>query len=252
MPRVIFLGTAAAIPDENHENTHLAIIGDHQTYLVDTAGNPIARLKRAGIDPVLMAGIILTHFHPDHTYALPLLLMDMWLLGRQKALDIYGLEETLSRMEKALDAYGWTAWPGFFQVHFHSLPAEGKNLVLQTEEFTITETLVCHIVPTIGLRIESKSSGKVFAYSCDTEPCAALIDLACEADFLVHEAAGKSKGHTSPEQAGEVASQARARSLYLIHYPVGDQYHPEAWIKSAQATYSGEVTLAQDFLEVEF
>ncbi len=252
MPRAIILGTAAAIPDEKHENTHLAIIGERQVLLIDTTGSPIVRLKKAGIDPVKVSGIILTHFHPDHTYALPLLLMDMWLLGRKEELDIYGLEDTLVRAENMLDTYGWKKWPGFFQVYFHPISSPGQTRIIQNDEFVVTAAPVCHMIPTIGLRVQAKATGKILSYSCDTEPCQAVVDLACEADILIHESAGGNYGHTTPEQAGSIATQAKARSLYLIHYPVGEKYQPEEWINSAQNSFAGQVVLSQDFMELQF
>ena len=67
MPKLIVLGTANAIPDENHENTHLAIVGEQRQILVDCVGNPVVRLKQAGIDLNRLTDIFLTHFHPDNT-----------------------------------------------------------------------------------------------------------------------------------------------------------------------------------------
>jgi ribonuclease BN (tRNA processing enzyme) len=51
------------------------------------------------------------------------------------------------------------------------------------------------MVPNIGLRVEFKASGKVWAYSCDTEPCSEVVRLGRGADVLVHEVAGAGLGH---------------------------------------------------------
>ncbi len=83
------LGSANAIPDKNHENTHMAVVGENQTLLIDCVSNPIVQLRKAGIEPDQITDVILTHFHPDHVSGLPLLLMDMWLLGRQLPLNVY-------------------------------------------------------------------------------------------------------------------------------------------------------------------
>ncbi len=65
-------------------------------------------------------------------------------------------------------------------------------------------------------------------------------------DVLIHEATGSSKGHTSPEQAGEIASQANAAALYLIHYPP-QLVDAQSLLARAQQTYPGPVYVAQDF-----
>jgi ribonuclease Z len=74
--------------------------------------------------------------------------------------------------------------------------------------------------------------------------------LAEGVDILIHEATGEHTGHSSAAQAGEVARQAGAKLLYLIHYPVWES-DPAPLIDQAKATYGGEVHLAEDYLVLE-
>jgi ribonuclease Z len=106
------------------------------------------------------------------------------------------------------------------------------------------------MIPNIGLRIEFLQK-KVVAYSSDTEPCPAVIQLAQGAEVLIHEAAGNSPGHTSPAQAGEIAQEANVKSLYLIHYPAREA-RSESLIAEAASTFDGQVVLAEDFMKLEF
>src|SRR5664279_2228855 len=107
MARIIILGTGHAVPDLEHENSHLLIEqGDH-CVLVDCASNPVTRLKKAGVELDQISDFILTHFHPDHVSGAPLLLMSMWLLGRKKALRLYGLKATMQRLRTMLELYDW-------------------------------------------------------------------------------------------------------------------------------------------------
>ena len=69
--------------------------------------------------------------------------------------------------------------------------------------------------------------------------------------MLIHEASGASYGHTSPAQAGEIASRCKAGALYLIHYPTRG-FDGEQLIREAQSNFPGQVSLAKDFLELEF
>ena len=50
MPKVIILGSSNAVPSKDHENTHLVIVGEERTILVDCVSNPIVRLEQAGIE----------------------------------------------------------------------------------------------------------------------------------------------------------------------------------------------------------
>ena len=250
MPKLVILGSANAVPDEQHENTHLALLGHNRTLLIDCVNSPIVRLERAGVNLDTLTDLILTHYHPDHVSGVPSLLMGMWLLGRTKPLNIYGLNHTLKRVKNMMKAYDWQTWPRFFPVLFTTVPEQTMTLVLEQEEWRIFSSPVNHMIPNIGLRIEFLQK-KVVAYSSDTEPCPAVIQLAQGAEVLIHEAAGNSTGHTSPAQAGEIAQEANVKSLYLIHYPAREA-RSESLIAEAASTFDGQVVLAEDFMKLEF
>jgi ribonuclease Z len=251
MSKVIILGSSNAIPTIDHENTHMVIVGEQRMVMVDCVSNPILRLEKAGLDFNDLTDLILTHFHPDHVSGVPLLLMDMWLMGRDKPLNIYGLRHTLDRMENLMGSYGWAEWPDFFPVAFHHLPSQEMTNVLDCLDFKIYSSPVRHLLPTIGLRFEFNHTKKIMAYSCDTEPCAQVIRLAEGADLLIHEAAGETRGHSSAAQAGEIASQAEVGKLYLIHYPTGKFANADL-LAEARLRYQGSVSLAEDFMELDF
>jgi len=251
MSKVIILGTSNSIPSKNHENTHFVIIGENRNILVDCVGNPIVRLEDAGLDINDLTDIIVTHFHPDHVSGVPLLLENMWLMGRTKPLSIYGLHFTMDRLEDLMGFYGWAEWPNFFPVVFYRLPESEMALVMDIDEFKIVSSPVHHMIPTIGLRVESKKTGKILSYSCDTEPCEQTVRLADGADILIHEAGGAIFGHTSAEQAGEIATKAEVGKLYLIHYPTG-RYKKGDLVAEAARTFRGEVILAKDYMQIDF
>ena len=251
MAKLIILGTSFAIPDDKHDNTHMALRGDHSTIVVDCASNPVVRFKQAGIDFNSITDLLLTHFHPDHVSGAPLLLMSMWLQGHRRNLNIYGLHHTIERLEDLMDSYDWSHWPDFFPVAFHRLPHRGPAMILENQDFRITASPVRHLIPTMGLRYEGLQSGRVIVYSCDTEPCPAVVELASGADILIHEASGPYPGHSSAEQAASIARQAGVKTLYLIHYPTGGA-DPTPLLEQARENFSGEVILAEDFMEIPF
>ena len=150
-----------------------------------------------------------------------------------------------------MSMYSWENWPDFFPVGFHRLPVSEKTVLMDHDEFKVFASPVRHLIPTIGLRFEFHKSKKTFTYSCDTEPCAEVVRLAKNADVLIHEAAGLSQGHSSAGQAGQIATQAEAGKLYLIHYPTGE-YASGDLIAEARQHYSGEVELATDFMSMDF
>ena len=247
MARLIILGAAAAISTAQNDNVHFVLEGDQgSVVLVDCSSNPVNKLPQFGIDPLAITDLILTHFHPDHVCGLPMLLMQPWLMGRKAALPVYGLHHCLSRAEQMMDLFGWREWDGFYGVDFHRIPEAAAIPVLDNDDFRITSWHTRHFIPTIGLRIEVKTSGQVIAYSGDTAPTPRVVDLARDADFLIHEASGgPSVGHSSPAEAGAIATQARVKRLALIHYPVW-QADPAPLVDEARSTFDGPVELTQD------
>jgi ribonuclease Z len=245
---LVLLGTAASVPDPEHENTHMAIVGEPGVILIDCVSTPAVRLAKAGLALEDVNDLILTHFHPDHVSGVPLLLMNMWIMGRRKSMRVYGLHHCLKRLEDMMGSYHWESWPGFFPVAFHRLPETERVLVLENDDIRILSSPVRHLVPTIGIRIESKEDGPTIVYSSDTEPCPSAIRLAAGADVLLHEATGASVGHSSARQAGEVARQAEVGRLLLIHY---SPFEPgETLLAEAGESFQGELALAQDFMRL--
>jgi ribonuclease Z len=245
MAKIIILGTAAAVSDANHDNTHFLLLGNERPILVDAGSNPLGKLQSYGIDDDLLEDVILTHFHSDHVSGVPNMLMHMWLLGRKLPLRFYGLPHCMNRLEDMMVGFSWQEWPDFFPVTLQRVSERFKAPVLETNDFKITAWPVQHFIPTIGLRIENKVTGKVLAYTCDTQPTASLDELCRDADLLIHEAAGASAGHSSAYQAGETATRVGAKSLYLIHYWVWNT-DPSPLVDEARQAYDGPITLCQD------
>lgn len=251
MPKLIILGTSNAVPDVDHENTHMAVIGEERSLMIDCVNNPIVRLRQAGLPVNALTDLVLTHFHPDHVSGVPSLLMNSWLMGRHDPLNVYGLAHTLDRIERLMEDYEWQAWPNFFPVHFKRQPETELEPVFESREMRVFSSPVRHLIPTIGLRIEFPQSGRAIAYSCDTEPCPEVARLAAGVDVLIHEATGATRGHSSAAQAGMMAREANAKQLVLIHYRTGDNYDTRPLISEARKNYTGEVTLASDFMEFD-
>lgn len=245
MARLTILGSAAAVSDATHDNTHLLLQGDRgSTILIDCGSNPLPKLAQMGVGANDLTALILTHFHPDHVSGLMIMLMQLWLRERRKPLPIYGLHHCLQRAEEVMRAAMWETWPTFFDVQFRVVPEREGMPVLEDDDFQITAWPTAHYIPTIGLRVAIKPDGRVLSYTSDTAPLPSLKHLAQSAALLVHEATGETPGHSSAAQAGQTATAAEVERLVLIHYDV--RRSPEELIGEAQTTYSGPIEVAQD------
>lgn len=251
MASVLILGSSHSVPDQEHSNTHMLIQTNQRGILIDCAGDIIQRLQKAEVAFESLTDLILTHFHPDHASGAPLLLMSMWIKGRTQPLTVYGSQYTLERMQALMELYEWKTWPGFYQVTYQQIEEEELAAVIDAPEVRILASPVSHLIPTIGLRVDFLDSGKSLAYSCDTSPCDQVVRLATDVDILLHESTGALPGHTSAAQAAEIANQARAKKLYLIHY-AARRDALSTLQGEADAIFNGPVIVAEDFMRLDF
>lgn len=245
MPELIVLGTAASVPDAEHDTVGLALRGPDWAVLIDCGGSPLHKLARVGVDADAIRAIVLTHRHADHLYGLPMLVQGLWLSGRGAPLPVYGPAETLNVAHTLLELFDVAERPDMFSLQWHPLPLREGRRVMEVGGVRITSAPVHHRqVETLAYRFENTATGRAIVYSADTEPCAVLVRLALGADLLIHEATGEQTGHSSPAQAAEVAREAGVTRLALIHYPVRG-VNLEAW-RLAAAGFPGPVLLARD------
>ena len=104
--------------------------------------------------------------------------------------------------------------------------------------------------------------GRSVVYCTDTTYCRSAVELARDADLLIHEAtfAEADEGlairstHSTAAMAARVAQEAGARRLVLTHisprYFPGNQTGPEELLQEARAVFA-DAELAHDFLSVD-
>jgi len=127
-------------------------------------------------------------------------------------------------------------------------PGEG----FEVGPFRVRTAPMRHPVPTLGMRIEA--DGVAMAYTADTGPTGALVELARGADLLLSEATWFERPptadhfHLTPTEAAEQASQAGVGRLILTHsWPTNDR---RLMAEAAEAAFDGPVTMAHEGLQV--
>jgi ribonuclease Z len=123
--------------------------------------------------------------------------------------------------------------------------------VLDLPDLRITACSVEHIIPCIAVKIVSKASGRSMVYSSDTSPSERLVRFARGAQVLVHEASGRSDGHSSAGDAGWVAQRCGVNKLFLIHYNAL-RVDLDTLLAEARQKFAGQVELARDMEAFEF
>ena len=107
-------------------------------------------------------------------------------------------------------------------------------------------------VTAMGFRIQA--GGAVFAYTGDTGPCDAVVELARDADVLLAEASFQDSSellpfHLSARQAGEHAAAAGVGRLLLTH--IVPTLDPAVSLAEARSAFGGSVEIAEQGLVTE-
>jgi ribonuclease BN (tRNA processing enzyme) len=208
--------------------------------LLDLGNGSLGALHRFA-DPLVIDAVLLSHLHADHCLDLAgyYVLRKYHPLGPQPRIPVWGPAGTADRMARAYDL---PLDPGMHH-EFDFREWQGTERI---GPFNVEPVAVNHPVPAYGLRVTA--DGATVAYSGDTGPCAALDDLARDADLFLVEASFRSGDDNPPDlhltgtDGGEVAARAGARRLVLTHVP--PWHDPTDALGEAVASYDGPVELA--------
>jgi ribonuclease Z len=220
--------------------------------LVDCGGSPVGRLRQAGLDPLGLTHVVVTHIHPDHAYGLPSLLQNLRLLRRTAPLPVVCRPEHVEPLRQILTLFGVIDRPGAVAVSLTGIDLAPGARAFAAGALALHTTSNAHgRMPNFALRADVAGEGAV-AYSSDTEPSDAVVALARGAHTLVHEATfphrdrGRFGAHSTAREAGEVAARADVRRLILTH--VDADYHDEldALAEAAATAFGGPVDVARE------
>jgi ribonuclease BN (tRNA processing enzyme) len=180
---LLFLGSGNAFASGRYWSSFLL----NGRYLFDASPTVLAHLKRAGAAPSGIDGVFISHFHADHYFGLPFLLLEYAELSQRNSdLTIVGppgVEERVRALTKLAFPYLLDREQSY-QRHFVDA-ADGKEGELDGLRYTMREVIHVEELECFGYRVEV--NGRVLAYSGDSVFCESLIDLAQGADVFVVE-----------------------------------------------------------------
>jgi ribonuclease BN (tRNA processing enzyme) len=278
--KLILLGTAGGpTPKPNRAAPSTAVVVDGRTYLVD-AGNGTARqMAMAGLDMAKWPALLLTHHHSDHNADFGNLLLLGWAGRLSTPVEFIG-PPPLRRMMRQFLALNQADIRTRMMDEGRGDPARlarvreitRAGVVFKDNRVTITAALVRHppVVPSFAYRFDTADRSIVI--SGDTAPSDALVELARDADVLVHEVmylpaldqliasepnaatlrAHLLASHTTTQQVGEIATRAGVKTLVLSHFvPGGFPFVPDqVWLEAVRPHFAGEIIVGRDLLDV--
>jgi ribonuclease BN (tRNA processing enzyme) len=211
--KLTVVGSSPAWPNPGGAHSGYLLEHDGRRLLVDCGPGVLSRLRAAEGWPHVEA-IAITHFHLDHCGDLV-----AWLWGSLNGSGS-GTELRIPPGGRAdLDALA-SRFDAIFTVREY---VDGETF--DAAGFAITPIRVAHYTqPTWGLRVAA--GGRVVAFSADTAPTPALVELAREADLFLCEATlrddehdSEPRGHMSAREAVAAAREADVKRLLLVHRP---------------------------------
>ncbi|MGO1201079.1 MAG: MBL fold metallo-hydrolase [Dermabacteraceae bacterium] len=222
--------------------------------LMDLGSGAFGPLQNV-IDPADLDAVIISHLHPDH-YLDVTGLEVFWAYHSRTdlgTLPIHAPAPLPDRISGVLGRNGHIP-DGVSTAPFeYRALSDGRRFSVGPLE--IQTRAVLHPVEAYGFRITA--DGSTFAYSGDTDDCAALDELAAGADLFLCEA-GYIEGrddhftgvHLTGRRAGEVAARTGVRQLALTHIPAWTD--PEIPLAEAREVHTGPITMVRpmDILNV--
>ena len=251
--RIVFLGTSSGTPSRDRNVTSVAVVLDGTVLLFDCGEGTQHQLLRAPVRSGAIETIFISHMHGDHVYGLPGLLGTMTLNSRSQPLTLVGPDALREFVTSALATTDHH--PGF-PIDIAPPPYRGRG-------FTVVSAPLDHRIPAIGYciiederpgafdvekaralgispgpeyrelirrndsRVVGPSRrGRRIAICTDTRPCASAVELARDADVLIHEATytndmateADARRHSTAAGAARIAAEAGVGKLILTHF----------------------------------
>jgi ribonuclease BN (tRNA processing enzyme) len=270
--RIVMLGTGTPNPDPERAGPAVAIVVGDTAYLVDCGTGIVRRAAAAGLnginalDPEKLGIVFITHLHSDHTLGYPDLILTPWILGRDKPLEAYGPKGLRAMTQNIL-----RAWREDIAVRTNGLERANRTgyrvnvheiqpgLVYEDQNVKVTAFLVSHgsWKQAFGYRFDTRDRSIVL--SGDTAPSEAVIKACNGCDVLIHEVYSQagfegrpadwqqyhSHFHTSSQELGRIASQAKPGLLILYHQLLWGTTEAQL-LQEIHQVYSGKVVSAHD------
>lgn len=213
--RTTFIGVGEAF-DDKHFNTSLLVETADSSLLLDCGFTAPMGFWENAAPPLDLQAIYISHFHGDHFFGIPALLMRMKQEGRTVPLTILGQPgvETIVRQTVEL-AYPGSLAKASFDLNFMECSA-GQNLVLG--DMRLGFALSDHPRPCLAIRIDSEQCA--LFYSGDGGATNETMTLADGVDLIVHESFtldAVKPGHGTVDASIDFARRAGARQLALVH-----------------------------------
>ena len=240
------LGYYGGYPDNGVGTSGYLLTSGGYNLVMDLGSSTLLPLEQI-MDPLQLDGVLLTHYHHDHTADFGTL-QYLWQLRpgdkKEPVLPVYG--NTKDPLNFAALTFGnYTKGVGY-----------AGDSVIQAGPFKLTFLETEHPVPAFAVRVEDTTDGKVLVNTSDTRYFPKLAEFAKGADMLMADTnffadKPKPRWHLTAPEAGQIAKDAGVQTLLLTHLPQNGSL--ETLRKQAEQT-AGNIPILlasdQDYLRI--
>lgn len=269
---VTLLGTGSPLPSPDRAGPSTLVRTGDALVLVDCGRGVVMRLAGAGVLPIGLSAVLLTHLHSDHITDLNDVVTTHWVMSSGPTpLTVVGpvgtgdvVDAVLTMLERDL---------GYRHAHHADLQyppsidvrevEPGDRIDLGSTSISVHRTDHRPVAPTVGYRVEH--GGAVAALAGDSVPCAELDEMCAGADLYVQTVIRDDliarvpserlndicDYHSTVEQAAQTAARARVGTLVMTHYvPAPAPGEDAEWVARAAQHFGGEVVMGPDLTSV--
>ena len=283
--KLTLLGTGTPRPSAERAGSSYLVQLQHQHLLFDCGPGSLCRLLQAGVSPVDVGHLFLTHLHYDHCADYAAFELIRWdqAAGRIDELTVVG-PSGLRRMSERLfgddgafaaDIAARTGHPASLEVYESrggvgvrrppapTIVETGDGMSVTGDGWRVSTAQVMHCEPqlvTLAYRLDTPEASIVFG--ADTSPTPGLTRLARGADVLVHMCHFLNRPRIDPRvtrscsghlDAATTARDAGVGTLVLVHITpeVEAPEGRERALAAAARVFYGRIVFGEDLLALD-
>ena len=269
---VVLLGTGNPLPDRDRAGAATLVRAGGRTMLFDAGRGVCLRLVAAGVLPVMLESVFLTHLHSDHICDLNDVVTTAWVMSPvPKSTRIFGPPRT----REVVDGMVAMLRPDveYRLAHHEDLNWEPELEVVEVTPGVVLEDNGLRVIaastdhrpvePTVGYRVEFE--GKAVVLAGDTVPCAGLDELCAGADVYVQTVLRDDlvrmvpmqrfvdtiDYHSTVVQAAQTAKRGSVGTLMLTHQvPTPAAGSADEWTAIAREHFDGDIVFGEDLTSI--